>query len=238
MTVKYDVATTVNKKRLDSWKAVADYLDRSQRTVQRWHEFNSLPVHHYGGHKGAVFAFEGEIDNWLTGLTDKSWTLQSRPDDRFRQDKQASNETTMAVDRMWHTHSERNIQSIASLYRQAIDQDSGNAAAFAGLANTLIFCVLNDIIDGTIAYPSAMDALRRTAQLDSEHLEAKCAAAWIDMLHNREWRQARAGFEEVLRRRPSSFARSGLALLQIVDGDIQGAQISAWVDLALRMRIS
>jgi len=52
--------------RLDSWKAIAEYLDRNVRTVTRWAHERGLPVHHVpGGKRGAVFAFAEEIDAWL-----------------------------------------------------------------------------------------------------------------------------------------------------------------------------
>lgn len=55
-------------RRLDSWKAIADYLGRDIRTAMRWHDNDGLPVHRIGGSRGrAVFAFTQEIDHWLAG---------------------------------------------------------------------------------------------------------------------------------------------------------------------------
>jgi hypothetical protein len=55
-------------RRLDSWKAIADYLGRDIRTAMRWHANDGLPVHRIGGSRGrAVFAFTNEIDRWLAG---------------------------------------------------------------------------------------------------------------------------------------------------------------------------
>lgn len=218
----------MTKKRLDSWKAIAEFLGRSLRTVQRWHDCNGLPVHHFGGHKGSVFAYQEEIDLWLAGLAEEPGRAQARADESLESGKRSSRELTMTADSMWETRSERNIQTIADLYRKAIDKDSSNASAFIGLANAMVFCTLNDIMDGAMAYPSAIEALRRMPQLDSEHLEAKCSAAWIDMLYSRNWRQARAGFEEVLRKRPSSFALAGMAAMCIAEGRILQAQECAW----------
>jgi thioredoxin-like negative regulator of GroEL len=218
----------VNKKRLDSWKGIAAFLGRSLRTVQRWHGCNGLPVHHFGGHKGSVFAYEEEINHWLSGLAEESGTAQSRAEETLESGKRNSNELTTTANSMWETRSERNIQAIADLYRKAIADDPCNSAAYVGLANAMVFCALNDIIDGTIAYPSAMEALRRMPQIDSEYLDAKCPAAWIDMLYNRNWRQARASFEEILSKRPSSFALAGLAAMYIAEGRILKAQECAW----------
>jgi tetratricopeptide (TPR) repeat protein len=213
---------------LDSWKAIAEFLGRSLRTVQRWHELNGLPVHHFGGHKGSVFAYEEEIDHWLVGLAEGPEQPQLRSDQAVENGKRSSYELSSTADSMWGTRSVRNIQTIADLYRKAIDNDPDNAAAFAGLANAMIFCALNGIMDGAIAFPSAIEALRRIPQLDSEHLDAKCAAAWIDMLYHRNWLQARAGFEEVVRKRPSSFVLSGLAAIHIAEGGLQEAVDCAW----------
>jgi tetratricopeptide (TPR) repeat protein len=218
----------VNKKRLDSWKAIAVFLSRSLRTVQRWHECNGLPVHHFGGQKGSVFAYEEEINHWLAGIAEGPGSSQVRADDTLESGRRRSHEQTVIANGMWETRSERNIQTIADLYRKAIDDDSRNAAAFSGLANSMLFCALNDIMDGSMAYPSAIEALRRMPQLDTEHLFAKCPAAWIDMLFNRNWRKARAGFEEVLSKRPSSFALAGFAAIHIAEGRIPEALKCGW----------
>lgn len=52
--------------RLDSWKAIADYLGRDVRTARRWERERQLPVHRVpGGGRTAVFAYTSEIDQWL-----------------------------------------------------------------------------------------------------------------------------------------------------------------------------
>jgi Tol biopolymer transport system component len=51
--------------RLDSWKEIATYLKRNERTVIRW-ESRGLPVHRVpGGHRHTVFAYKHELDAWL-----------------------------------------------------------------------------------------------------------------------------------------------------------------------------
>src|SRR5882757_1232827 len=51
--------------RLESWKAIAAYLGREVRTVQRWESREHLPVHRHLHNKTAsVFAFRQEIDEW------------------------------------------------------------------------------------------------------------------------------------------------------------------------------
>ena len=58
--------TSGRGRRLSSWKAIAQYLGRDVRSVQRWELERGLPVHRVPGDKGgAVFAYQGELDRWL-----------------------------------------------------------------------------------------------------------------------------------------------------------------------------
>ena len=54
------------ERRLDSWKEIASFLSRDERTVRRWEKEHALPVHRIpGGAKGRVFAYEIELRQWL-----------------------------------------------------------------------------------------------------------------------------------------------------------------------------
>jgi len=212
------------KVRLDSWKAIAEYLERSARTVQRWHAYHGLPVHHFGGSKGSVFAYAEDIDRWLVSLAEETRIAATGEDELVAARKARSQALVASADEMWETRSERNLHMIAGFYREAIDEHPGNAAAFTGLANTMIFAALHNIIDPSSAFPRAQEALRRMPQLDAEHIDAKCAAAWLNLVVERKWRQARAGFAEVLVKRPrSSFALSGMALVCVTEDRLQEA---------------
>lgn len=54
-----------NQTRLDSWKAIAAFLGRDERTVQRWEKERSLPVYRIPGERGRVFAYQEELTEWL-----------------------------------------------------------------------------------------------------------------------------------------------------------------------------
>jgi tetratricopeptide (TPR) repeat protein len=54
------------ERRLDSWKEIASFFARDERTVRRWEKEQALPVHRVpGGAKGRVFAYESELREWL-----------------------------------------------------------------------------------------------------------------------------------------------------------------------------
>jgi Tfp pilus assembly protein PilF len=53
-------------RRLDSWKEIAAYFDRDERTVKRWEKERSLPVHRLpGGARARVFAYTEELSRWM-----------------------------------------------------------------------------------------------------------------------------------------------------------------------------
>lgn len=55
-------------ERLDSWKAIADYLGRDVATVRRWERLHRLPVRRIAGRGRSVFAYASEIDGWLNAM--------------------------------------------------------------------------------------------------------------------------------------------------------------------------
>jgi TolB-like protein len=54
--------------RLDSWKEIASFFGRDERTVRRWEKERGLPVRRVpGGGRSAVFAYTHELADWLKG---------------------------------------------------------------------------------------------------------------------------------------------------------------------------
>jgi tetratricopeptide (TPR) repeat protein len=57
------------KKILQSWKEIASYLGRAERTCRRWEKEFDLPVHRMDGSpRASVFAYTEELDQWLDRL--------------------------------------------------------------------------------------------------------------------------------------------------------------------------
>ena len=75
-------------RRLESWKEIAAFFGREERTVRRWEKESALPVHRMpGGAKGRIFAYESELRLWLTtprAVSDENSTAQAalQPGDR------------------------------------------------------------------------------------------------------------------------------------------------------------
>jgi len=58
------------QKTLESWKQIAAYLERSERTVRRWETNEGLPVHRREHDKqDTVYAYKHEIESWSRSRT-------------------------------------------------------------------------------------------------------------------------------------------------------------------------
>jgi len=61
-------ARQISNHRLDSWKEIAAFFGRDERTVRRWEKERGLPAHRVpGGGRGGVFAYTDELREWLKG---------------------------------------------------------------------------------------------------------------------------------------------------------------------------
>ncbi len=57
--------STTENRRIDSWKEIAAFFGRDERTVKRWEKERGLPVHRLPGERGGVFAWSHELTAWL-----------------------------------------------------------------------------------------------------------------------------------------------------------------------------
>jgi Tfp pilus assembly protein PilF len=54
----------VEGSRIESWKEIAAFFGRDERTVKRWEKTRRLPIHRLPGEKGGVFAYTLELTTW------------------------------------------------------------------------------------------------------------------------------------------------------------------------------
>ncbi|MGH6889022.1 MAG: hypothetical protein ACREHF_07480 [Rhizomicrobium sp.] len=69
-------------RRLSSWKEIAAFVGRDERTVKRWEETRGLPVRRMpGAGKPAVFAYAEEIERWIrSNVPTAATSLPPAPD--------------------------------------------------------------------------------------------------------------------------------------------------------------
>jgi tetratricopeptide (TPR) repeat protein len=97
-----EVAEKANGRKLDTWKEIASFFGRDERTVKRWEKERGLPVHRLpGGRRGTVYAFAEELTRWLRA-PDNAEALE-QPD---QPEQAVSNETDSAEPLLLKTESE------------------------------------------------------------------------------------------------------------------------------------
>ncbi len=73
-------ARQTTDQRLDSWKEIAVFFGRDERTVRRWEKERGLPAHRVpGGARGGVVAYTAERREWLKG---RAGELEAAESDR------------------------------------------------------------------------------------------------------------------------------------------------------------
>ena len=73
---------------LVSWKEIAAFLDRAERTVKRWERERGLPVHRVpGGERSGVFAYSHELSTWLLGEEGKTAETPPSAEDNHRSEE-------------------------------------------------------------------------------------------------------------------------------------------------------
>jgi len=237
--------STRHASRSDSWKSIAQFLNYSVRTVQRWHVEYGLPVRHLAGDKSSVFAFPEELDEWMRRRGDilphEPFQLSpaaTLPPSRVGDHREAADQSNTAsgparllssdlVDRAaktWEILTPSNIEAIARVYREAIELDPNNAHAFAGLALALVTNAMMNGMGALNPYEGAKAALSRAIEIDPEIIEVSWAPAWLKMMLERDWEGARRLFDESLNQsRLFASALIGRSLLFIVAGQLQNA---------------
>ena len=83
------------RARLESWKEISTYLERSVKTCQRWETELGLPIHRLDGTPFArVFADPDELDDWLA---EKLSHIREKPDARLRTRRSTKKALRVAV---------------------------------------------------------------------------------------------------------------------------------------------
>lgn len=70
------------RQRLDSWKEISNYVNKSIKTCQAWEEKYGLPVYRIGiySKKPSVFAYKIEVDLWFETISKSQRISSGRPE--------------------------------------------------------------------------------------------------------------------------------------------------------------
>jgi tetratricopeptide (TPR) repeat protein len=99
---------------------------------------------------------------------------------------------------MWSRRTPEALQQAIVCFRQAIDDDCFNAAAWSGLADSYLVMGSFEYIRPEVALPHAMAAARRALELNPGSAEAHTSLAAASALYNWDAEAAYFGFERAI----------------------------------------
>ena len=90
------------RRRLESWKEIAAYFGRDERTVKRWEKEKGLPVHRMPENTGArVFAFTDELSRWIARPEPSGAKAVQEPDPQPEVPSEGSENRHIHFRRIW-----------------------------------------------------------------------------------------------------------------------------------------
>ena len=182
---------------LEGWKAIAAYLKRDVRTVQRWERTEQFPVRRQMHRKlGSVLAFKDELDRWMDqrcSLQGQTATPTSLP----------AYELYLKGQQLFHQFRRRNFERARELFARAIEVDPEFAAAHAGFADCCSYLYL--YWEATRENLEAADSSSRKAVELAPKLAEAHASRGVALSTLRNYPDAEKEFRAAIRLNPNLY---------------------------------
>jgi len=194
-----------DSRRVESWKEIAAYLQRTTRTVQRWERTEGLPVHrHVHQDQSSVYAFTDELDDWLNART-----VSTTPQEISSPVNHSGHRSHIVRDariRGRYLLSMRTAESILAAVREfqtAIACDPTDAVSYAELAEA--YCTLsgNEIWSPEDGFTKARAAALQALAIDPQVAQAQVTLAMVHNMYDWDWASAEQRFLTAIRLDPA-----------------------------------
>lgn len=219
--------------RLDSWKQIADYLQKDKRTAQRWHSSQGLPVYKiHDSRFGSVFAYKDEIDAWITHEN-------SDVDECLGIEKSKVAESIfISAER----RSEKNINHLIARAKNAIEEFPLDANTYGILALLYLTASHCDIVPSAYARISAQSSMKKSLSYDHTNLYGRTALAWLNLYSNRDYIEILSSLENIAETNKSlAYAQMCMAAIYAIMSDNSNSLYyakSAWASSPLSPSVS
>ncbi|WP_119271552.1 CDC27 family protein [Taklimakanibacter deserti] len=187
--------------RLDSWKEIAAFFGRDERTVKRWEHRRGLPVRRIpGGGRSPVYAYRNDLEVWLRNSKKPSRSRAIRS----VKTSQPTNDLYLNGVYLWQKRTPASLGQAVEIFTQVIAVDPDHAPAHAGLATSYDLMVELDVVTPAHGFPLAKAAAERAILLDPTLSEAQSVLADIEFFWLRQTEQGLKRFELALALDPQS----------------------------------
>jgi len=178
--------------RLDSWKEIAAFFGRDERTVKRWEHRRGLPVRRIpGGGRSPVYAYRNDLEVWLRNGKKAGRSRAMRPVTT----SQPTNDLYLNGVYLWQKRTPASLGQAVEIFKQVVAMDPDHAPAHAGLATSYDLMVELDVLTPVQGFPLAKAAAKRAVLLDPTLAQAQSVLADIEFFWLRQTEQGLKRFE-------------------------------------------
>ncbi|HEY6293972.1 MAG TPA: winged helix-turn-helix domain-containing protein [Terriglobia bacterium] len=103
----------------------------------------------------------------------------------------------------WNKRTEEALKKGIAYFRRSIEEDSGYAQAYAGLADCYAMLAWNTMLSPSTSLPEAKAAAIKALQLNDRLAEAQASLAFCRLFHEWDWLEAERGFHRAIELNPS-----------------------------------
>jgi serine/threonine-protein kinase len=149
-----------------------------------------------------VFAIQDEISEAIVGALKVA--LQPRAEDvpRRRARNAAAYNSYLKGRYCWNRRSPDSLKAAIGHFQEALAEDPGYAAAYAGLADSFVLLGMQTYLPPRESMPRALAAARRALELDASLAEAHVSLAGALALYEWDWNGALAHLEQAMKLNP------------------------------------
>ena len=192
MSGKGTLMSDNKSERLDSWKRIARYLGKGERTVRRWEREEGLPVRRLAhGKSSSVYALTQEIDDWM------------------RSRSVASNQPALEISAAARQHYEKGLyqlnqpaagalQLAIEDFNKAIAEAPEFAVAYARKAEALLLLSIFGIETPNECMPEALQAVARGLSAEPNSAVANAALGVILTCYSFDWAGAESALDKAI----------------------------------------
>jgi tetratricopeptide (TPR) repeat protein len=220
-------------RRLSSWKEIAAYFGKDERTVKRWEATRGLPVRRVPrGTRSSVFAYQDELEAWLRGTPPEATEVvaaRARPIPwpmiaiailivvalaaaaaQYIVPRPAHVPPAEAAELYkkalvdWTSRTDEGLNRAIAEFDQAIALDPRYAKAYAGLANSYNLISQYTSAPAAESYAKGKAAAEQAIALDPSLAEGYAALAFNAFYGSHQFQRANELFDRAIALDPNS----------------------------------
>lgn len=180
-----DISGSNGGSRLDSWKEIASFFGRDERTVKRWEHSRGLPVRRIpGSGRSPVYAYRHDLEAWLR----KGKQHKRHPQPLPAPDRRSQQAKDLYLNGvyLWQKRTQASLRKAVEIFTEVIALVPDHAAAHAALATAYDLMVEQDVMAPAEGFPLAKAAAERAIALDPALAQAQSVLADIEFFWLRQ----------------------------------------------------